>query len=117
VSSYIDGGHDVGHASVEEYFAARDFHVDQAAILLLEFPELLGCFAELSTRFCNISLNKMRNVLAGTNVQNSHRKEFFWRISIMTHCRIVDGRKSESADIEDPHGSRIMIEVKAIQGV
>jgi len=35
----------------------------------------------------------------------------------MPHCRIVDGRKSESADIEDPHGSRIMIEVKAIQGV
>ena len=22
----------------------------------------------------------------------------------MTHCRIVDGRKSESADIEDPMG-------------
>jgi len=58
VSSDIDGGHDVGNASIEEYFAARDFHVDQAAVLLLEFPELLGCFAELSTRFCNISLNK-----------------------------------------------------------
>ena len=58
MSSYIDGGHDVGHASVEEYFAARDLHVDQAAALLLEFPELLCCLAQLSTRFCNISLNK-----------------------------------------------------------
>ena len=34
----------------------------------------------------------------------------------MTYCGIVDGRESESADIEHPHGSRIMIEVKAIQG-
>ena len=41
VSSHIDGGHDVGDASVEEYFAARDLHVDQAAILLFVFPEFL----------------------------------------------------------------------------
>jgi len=34
----------------------------------------------------------------------------------MIHCRIVDRRKGEGADVEDPHGSRIMIEVKAIQG-
>jgi hypothetical protein len=55
VSSHIDDGHNVGDASVEEYFAARDFHVDQAAILLFVFPEFL---TELSTRFCNASLNK-----------------------------------------------------------
>ena len=35
----------------------------------------------------------------------------------MTYCGIVDGRENQSADIEDPHGSRIMIEVEAIQGV
>jgi hypothetical protein len=34
----------------------------------------------------------------------------------MIYCRIVDGRKGEGVDIENPHGSHIMIEVKAIQG-
>jgi len=33
----------------------------------------------------------------------------------MTHWRIVDGQESESAYIEDPHGSGIVIEVEAIQ--
>ena len=43
VSSHIHGGHDVGDASVEKYFAARDLHVDQAAMLLFVFPEFLYC--------------------------------------------------------------------------
>ena len=34
----------------------------------------------------------------------------------MTDSGIVDGRENESADIEDPHGRRIVIEVKALQG-
>jgi hypothetical protein len=33
----------------------------------------------------------------------------------MTHFRLADRGKGEGADIKDPHGSRIMIEVKAIQ--
>ena len=41
VSSYIDGGHDVGDASVEEQFTARNLHVDQAAVLPPVFPEFL----------------------------------------------------------------------------
>jgi hypothetical protein len=44
VSSHIDGGHKVGDASVEEYFTARDLHVDQAIklpSLLFVFPEFL----------------------------------------------------------------------------
>jgi len=35
----------------------------------------------------------------------------------MTDSGIVDGMENKSADVEDPHGRRIVIEVKAIQGV
>src|ERR1700722_15677323 len=111
---HIDGDHDVGDTSVEEYFGARNLYVDHAAVLLLMSSEYL----------CRVVCSRVRHIpqrrkraLAGTNinVKHGHRQELPSRASVVMNRCIIDGRTGESPVIEDPHGIRIEIEVKTIQ--